>query len=253
MSNKNVLFWDLETSPLQAWVWQCGEQYIRHQQLVKGHSRWGIICLSYAWNDGKAPKTLTWNNDTQNCADLIEKFDKIAASADVVIGKNSDRFDCKMMNTLRMLYNLPVNVDWIKYTDDLEKQMRKFFRLPSQSLDYISNELGLGGKVKMEMQDWIDIMEQNDNGAKALKKMQFYNRKDVTDTRSIWNYAEEHFTPKFISLNGGCKHCGESVFLTSDGYRQQGKSRYHQYFCTKCSAYAGRARMLANGKEGKIS
>ena len=153
-----ILFYDLETKPLQAWVWSTGKQVVRHGQLVNKHSRYGIICVTYCWNDGKPAKSIDWGYEEQNTDKLVEEFDKIIKQADHIIGKNNKRFDDKMLNAARMFAGLPAMPEWVRYTDDLEQQMRKYFRLPSQSLDYISSQLGLGGKIKMEMQDWIDIV-----------------------------------------------------------------------------------------------
>ena len=38
-----ILFYDIETSPLKAWVWGLGKQVLRHHQLVDGYKKYGII------------------------------------------------------------------------------------------------------------------------------------------------------------------------------------------------------------------
>lgn len=505
-----ILFFDIESAPLQAWIWQTGKQYINHKQLVKDHSRYGVICIAYCWNDNKPAQTLDWGYEHQNTSRLIKEFDEIIKQADMVIGKNcvaahhkvlksdltwveagslkpgdklfafeeyaskgryrdlcesevlentiieqpclkvilsngeeiitsidhpwlslgvnynesrwrpsaqlkpghriikymnvwgqdntyqagwlagfiegegtisdsgtisfcqkegavfnqalsycsnmqiemmvpykrlrneknpnhsdvmstqvlggkwssielsgkigltrimtkmskhnkygwgkliksssseiltvisvvdagmqkvatmststktffaegyamhnSDRFDVKMINAARMFSGLPGMPEWSKYTDDLEKQMRKHFRMPSQSLDYISHQLGLGGKIKMEFADWIDIVEKNENGWKAFKRMIKYNKKDVVDTRKLWYHLSEHFEPKFnmatyIDERLCCRHedCG-STDLKKNGTRYSGKTRYQEYHCRSCGRYAGRSPINSNGR-----
>ena len=61
-----------------------------------------------------------------------------------------------------MFHGLPGNPEWSKYSEDLEKQMRRYFRLPSQSLDYISDMCGVGGKVHMNIGDWKAISEMRE-------------------------------------------------------------------------------------------
>ncbi len=246
MKQPRILYYDIETSPLKAWIWGCGEQYIRHAQLEQGFKMWGIICVTYCWNDGEPAKSIDWGYNKQDTSRVVEKFDRIISQADHTIGKNSDRFDTKMINACRMFAGLPGMPGWTKYTDDLEKQMRRYFRLPSQSLDYISQQLGLGGKIKMEMQDWIDIVEKNANGKISFDKMIAYGKKDVEDTRFLWDKLAEHFDPKFnratFEDNGvRCKHadCGSDL-LKKDGTRVAGNTRYQQYFCNTCHRYAGR-------------
>lgn len=242
-----ILIYDIETMLLQFYGFGCGKQVVRHTQLVPGASTPAIICITYCWNDETPVKCLKWTPEGGQ-KKLISDFDKIIQKADHTIGKNSDRFDTKMINAIRMLEGLPGMPEWTKYTDDLEKQMRKYFRLPSQSLDYISNQLGLGGKIKMEFQDWVDIsmwmefkeLQEISNSTKeamlmltqvmryrykltpceicrrgelAFCKMCTYGMKDTEDTRTLWNKLSEHFEPKFnmatfTNTRVACIHCG---------------------------------------------
>jgi len=282
MSSKpKILFYDIETLPLQAYVWGCGDQYVRHPQLLPNKDVWGLICITYCYNDNGPVKIIKWTPKGGSKA-MIEEFDKLINDADHTIGKNSDRFDVKMLNTHRMLNDLPGNPSWSKYTDDLEKQMRRYFRLPSQSLDYISAQLGLGGKVKMQLSDWIDIDRYVDvltfgkhltkkakerycqyhfrlpyeetmkQGKKSMDKMCFYGKKDTRDTRALWNKLEKHFEPKFNkgafnSTPHACKHCG-STNVTHNGTKISGKTKWQTFMCKDCLCYAGRCPLNAKNK-----
>ena len=255
MANKKpaLLWYDIETSPLLAYVWRLGEQEVRHHQLAKPGESYGIICISYAWDDGKPAKTIDWGYEAQDTAKVIREFDKVIKQADVAIGKNSDRFDVKHINTQRLLNNLAPLPEWMDYTDDLEKQLRKYFIFPSYSLDYVSKELGLGGKVKMEFQDWVDIVEKKNRA--SFRKMCAYNRKDVEDTRTLWNKIAPHVRPKFnqATFYGDfrCINCG-SQDLTKDGIRHRGKSSFQTFFCRGHNGYAGRIPITDSEKMGKI-
>lgn len=228
-----ILFFDLETKPLQAWVWSPGKQYVGHKQLVKEHNRYGIICVTYCWNDGKPAQCIDWGYEEQDTAALVKEFDEVIKQADHIIGKNNKRFDDKMLNAARMFAGLPAMPEWAKYNDDLEQQMRRFFRMPSQSLDYISDQLGLGGKIKMEMQDWIDIVEKNPNGQKALAKMIKYGKKDVVDTRTLWNKLSKYFEPRFNATIGSCSNCG-SFQRKKSGFNYSAAGRRQRYTCLNC-------------------
>lgn len=253
-----ILFYDIESAPFLAYVWGCGDQYVRHPQLKKGHDQPRVICITYCWNDNKPAQCIDWGYEEQDTKSVIQQFDEIIKQSDFSIGKNSDRFDTKMINAARMLSGLPGLPQWTKYTDDLEKQMRRYFKLPSQSLDYISAQMGLGGKIKMEFQDWIDIVEKNDNGEKALRKMIKYGKKDVTDTRTLWNKLSEHFDSKWnqAAYQGNtlaCKRagCGSlRIYINKTVYA--GKTTYYEYNCSDCGRYAGRTNIKQNGMGVKI-
>lgn len=248
-----ILFYDIETKPLLAYIWRLGEQGVYHSQLAERGNAYDIICISYAWDDGKPAKTLHWGYQEQDSRKMIQEFDKIVKQATVPIGKNSDRFDVKHINTQRMLQDLDPFPDWADCADDVEKQLRKHFVFPSQSLDYISKLMGLGGKLKMEMQDWVDIVERRNKD--SFTKMLEYNRKDVEDTRAIWNKVKRYIHPKFnvATFYGDfrCVNCG-SQDLRKDGVRHRGKTTYQVFFCKGHNGYAGRVPVLESGKLGKM-
>ncbi len=242
-----ILFYDIETTYLEARIWRCGEQVVRHDQLKKNRDSYDVICITYCYNDGKPAQVLDWGYEEQESKGMLAHFDSLIREADVVIGKNSDRFDNKHLNMHRMFNQQPGMADWTKYTDDLEKQFRKHFgqALPSQSLDYISGKLGLGGKIKMEFSDWVDIVEKTKNGPKAFAKMLKYGKKDVEDTRAIWNFASAHLTPKFSrketsQLSGHvCMHCNGHN-LVKNGVRKYGGQTFQRFHCNDCHSHAGR-------------
>ena len=253
-----ILFYDIETSPLRAWVWRMGDQTVRHNQLDTQYDKYGIICIAYCFNDGKPPKVIGWGYEEQSTEAVVAAFDEIIKTADITIGKNNRRFDVKHINAQRWFAGLPPMPNWATIDDDLESQMRKHFALPSQSLDYVSKIKGYGGKTKMEFQDWIDIVEKRKKA--SYKKMLDYCKKDVSDTRSLWFDIEPYVTPKinmakYLGNQDGnylrCKHCGSAdVVKNGIAYTQAvPKQRFH---CPQCKTAAGRAAIRADGKLGKM-
>lgn len=244
-----VLIYDIETTPLQAWIWSCGKQVVRPGQLVEGRASYDVICIGYEWLHSNERGVLDWGYKAQNSKKMVEKFTKLCDEADIVIGKNNRRFDDKHMNTLRWKHDLPGRPDLLSKVDDLETQIRRHFYLPSYGLDYISAQLGLGGKTPMCFQDWIDIVDQTENGEKAFKKMLKYCLKDVRDTKKIYKYCEKHIQPKLnhSALHGKltCKVCG-SVDIRKNGiYTSSVGTKYQQYYCKSHNGYAGKLSVNA--------
>lgn len=240
-----ILFYDVETIPFQAWVFQCGKQVVSPKQLVKGHNTPDIICIGYMWSTDKKATSLIWDGK-QNSKKMIKKFTKIAEKADVIIGKNNVRFDDKYVNTLRMVHDLAGNPEVMRKVDDLESQMRRNFKLPSNSLEYISTLLGLGGKNSMQLSDWIAIVQ--DKCPVALKKMVTYCQKDVVDTKKIWDYCMRHFKDlkldhKRWSGKACCPSCG-GLDIISNGYYTDCKGvKYRRLFCNSHRGTAGRVKL----------
>ena len=283
-----ILIYDIETSLSMAYLFSMGKQVIRHGSLLKGYfSRTHIISIQYRWVHEKKTKLLTWGESIADEKKMIEDFDKLISQADCVIGKNSARFDDKHINSQRLWHDLPGNPDWMKFTDDIERQMRRFFNLQSYSLDYFSEQLGLGGKTKMDFSDWVHIGEYRtlqllgvksaklvaiDNmcqimfgknvkditrdGKVALKKMFAYGIKDTDDTTELFKLCSKHFKLKFNHAvyhqdDRICPSCGADA-LIKHAIRVSGKTRYQRYRCTKCGTTCQRP-LSKTGKEGKIS
>lgn len=256
MKKKKILFYDIETTPILAYVWRFGKQRVGPNQVQSGRPMNDIICITYCWNDDKPAKAIGWGYKEQDSSKVIKEFDKLVEKADVTIGKNNKRFDEKHINTQRLLHGLDPLPDWILYSDDLERHMRRHFALPSYSLDYFSHLLGLGGKISMQFSDWIDIVEQKNRA--SYTKMLEYGKKDIEDTRAIWNHCEKHFLKSATDFHTSpsepiCTRCG-CPRLNKLDTRQSGTTTWVRYRCgnTKCRAYVGRAPIKKNGEVGKI-
>jgi uncharacterized protein YprB with RNaseH-like and TPR domain len=249
-----TLYFDIETTALQAYVWRPGDQYVGHNQLVKGSDITDIICIAYCWDKGPV-KLLHWDYNKQDSRKMIQEFDAIAKEADVLIGQNSDSFDVKHINTQRLMHGLEPMPEWADQTDDLLKQVRKFFKFPSNKLDYISNILGYGAKAAVGMQDWINIQEKNEDGEKSFDKMLKYCARDVLITRKTFQHILPYIKPKFnMSVFNGkrcCVSCG-SEDIVEDRERVHGASRVMLYKCNAHGGSGGRATILKNGKLGKM-
>lgn len=244
MDTQRVLFYDLETRPLKAYVWRLGKQVVRPGQLTSDGFKNDIICMAWGWNEGPI-RCIDWDFEKQDSRPILEKFIQLRKEADVVIGKNSDRFDNKHINTQVLLHGFDGDPEWTKQTEDLEKQIRKHFALPSYGQDYLAKLMGGDGKIKMEFQDWVDIVERHpERGYKALTKMKRYNKKDVEDLRNLWNACKKHFTLRnpYPQTEGGemrCRHCG-GIDLKRDGSAMTAQGKYAKWYCFPCKTYAGR-------------
>lgn len=263
-----MLIYDIETGLMKARLFRLGEQRIGHNQLDPTHNEHSIICITAKFY-GKA-KIYKFQGE-----DAVEQFDKLARTADVCLGKNSDRFDVKHINTARAMQGLKPYPEWMDTNDDLEKQLRKHFAFPSQSLDYISKIIGTGGKEKMEFDDWAKIQDYTDllkiqenvsisakelnhlslvlfkkkaskvdaDGYKALKKMVHYNVKDVLDTEAVLvkflPYVKLRHNAATRQEGQGCIICG-SLDLMPLKIIFKGKVKYQQFECLAHNGYAGK-------------
>lgn len=235
-----ILFFDVETKPVKAWIWRTGKQHLNHDQIVDGE-KFDIICICYKWADENKIHSLDWGLNVQNSIKMIEKFSKIAESADIVVAHNADQFDIKQINTQRLIHG-QAPIDW-PVSDDTLKAFRKFFYLPTNRLDYIAKLLFGEGKDPMGFQDWIQVVQYKN--AKALKKMIKYCAKDVRLLANAYKRIAPFLTPKIHVglLNGldkaSCPACGAGRSM-SIGRRVSATRIYQRLRCRECGkAYRG--------------
>ncbi len=193
--NIEVLLIDLETSPSQFWGWGTGEQYVAYNMLVEG-TQTKVITAQYKrlLVDTEA-KYLMWDwhgKDGGNDESLVEETIRLINNADIVIGQNINSFDIKVLQERAKVLRLPpIQVD---FPIDTLTNSRKAFKSMSHKLDYRSKQYGLGGKIKMEMQDWIDILTGK---TCPTEKMVPYGLKDIDDTETVfWNELPYWNLPK---------------------------------------------------------
>ena len=244
-----ILLYDVETSPILAWIWKPGPKlHISHEQIKKGQKS-DIICICYKWLGARSVHALHWNMTTQDSTAMIDAFSKIVEQADLVIGHNGDNFDMKHINTQRLLHGKDP-ISWPTSEDTL-KQFRKYFAFPSFKLDYLSKTLNGGGKDRMVFQDWIDIVENR--SASALAKMLRYCKKDVLHLEGIFKKAFKFFVPKInasLLAQGnreGCPRCGHTR-VVSAGYVVRTTGRYKRWHCQGCGHKFKVSRKEPEGK-----
>ena len=236
MSKKpKILYYDIETSPILAWVWGIGPKVrIGHEQIFE-HSPFGIICVCYKWSGERKIHSIDWGLRKQDTEGLIKEFDEVYKQADIAIGHNGDNFDCKLVNTHRLLNDLPP-IDWIQSEDTL-KQVRKHFRLPSNKLDYLSHVLLGEGKAPMGFQDWIDVVYHKKKS--ALNKMVKYCKRDVAlleKVEQIISPYVQHNVHKGIIAHGdrdSCPACASDRFIGWGTYVSK-VGKYQRYKCKSC-------------------
>jgi len=227
-----VLTYDTETPLLPFWAFRPGTKvHLSHKMMMNMQDIPDMLCITYQFLDEDKAHCLRWDPEKgEDSSKIIAEFDKIVKTADITLGQNSDSFDVKHINTQRMIHDLHPLPEWASVTDDLLKQVKANFNLPSNRLDYMSSLLGLKGKNPIELQDWVNIAMyiracrfwlsvDKDNkstssfcmimfgkkwsvvrrdGRQSFDDMCTYGLKDASDTVLVWKKFAPHFKkPKF--------------------------------------------------------
>ncbi len=249
-SKPKVLLLDIETAPLQAYVWGMWKNDIYSDQLI---SDWYCLCWVAKWL-GK-PK-IYWSSsqhlDGEDDKWTMETLWSLLDEADVVIAHNGKRFDIPKINT-RFLVNGIGPPSPYKQIDTLTAA-RGAFGFSSNRLDFLAQALGLGAKLKTSFDLWSGCLAGE---AQSWKKMVRYNKHDVKLLEEVylkmrpWIKSHPNLGIHTPLVTPTCPRCG-SRELVKNGTVRTNASVFQQYVCKECGGYS-RDRVSTLTKEQRAN
>lgn len=190
-SSARLLIYDIETSRAEFRVKEFWpkEMYVSAHHMVKEPK---IISISWKWFGENKVHSLTWDED-QCDKKMLEEFLKEYNSADLVIGINNNSFDNRWVNARAIKHKLEVNT--LVKSHDIQKKAKKFIRIPSYSMKYMTKYFGMDNR-KLEHEGLI-MWEMIENGTpkqqkEYLKKMVDYNVGDILATEDLFIYFSKY-------------------------------------------------------------
>lgn len=232
MPSKKRLFFDLETSPNIAMLWEPGYQVnISSDFIIKERA---IICVGWQWEHEKTINALTWdkNHDDKK---LLEKFVKQIHKADEIVAHNGDRFDIPWVRTRCLKHGIALSPDLVSI--DTLKYARSRFKFNSNRLNYIAQYLNIGEKIRTDLDLWKRVvLEKNQT---ALKEMVRYCKKDVALLKEVWDKMNTYVPAKsnFGHTIRECPECtSDNVKISHRRTTAQGYKKT-QFQCNDCGKY----------------
>ena len=224
-----TLLLDVETSPIQAWVWGLWDQNVGLNQIIEPTR---VICFAAKWLDEPDIYFVRADKD-----DLPQEAWNFLNGADVVMHFNGAAFDIPHLNREMLEAGLTPPSPYKQI--DLLTVSRKMFKFPSNKLAYITEALGLEGKVKHEgFELWIKCMAGDDAAWKRMKK---YNKRDVTLLQDLYELLQPWIPshPSHAAFTGEhvCPKCGGSD-LKRRGWAYTSVSKFIQWHCESCGAWS---------------
>jgi hypothetical protein len=235
-SKPKILLFDIETTPHLSFTWGKYDQtvvgFVKHSHMLSFSAKWlngaqitrGLIDYpGYSTNR---------HNDYLLVMDLWHLLDE----SDIAVAHNGRAFDTKKVNARFSFHHIaPPSPYKIVDTKEMSK---KYFNFTSNSLDDISQYLGIGKKLPTQGFDlWVDCMAGD---PKAWAKMKRYNAHDVVLLEAIYlhmlPWMERH--PNISSFIEGtvCPKCG-STKLHSRGETRTQSTIYRQFQCQDCGGW----------------
>jgi len=233
-----LLTLDLETSPNVAHVWQLFKQNISLNQLMESG---GVISFAARWYGTK--KVLFYSDFHHGHAAMIQAAHDLLSEADAIIHYNGTSFDMPHLNREFLLAGLAPPRPYKNI--DLLLAARKKFRFVSNKLDYVTQALGLEGKVHHEGHTlWVKCMN---NDPLAWARMRKYNMGDVVQTEKLFDilrpWVDGLPNPALYNESDEqtCERCGGHEFQKR-GYAYTQLGAYQQWMCTTCKSWSRSAK-----------
>lgn len=223
-----ILHLDIETSPNLAHVWGLFKQNVAVNQIKDATD---VMCWAAKWHKSK-------DVIFDKSADKIKHMWSLLDQADAVVHYNGTDFDIPHLN--RQFLNEGLKPPSPFKEIDLLKVVRKRFNFPSNKLEYVSRELGIGQKVKHTgFELWIGCMNGD---KKSWAMMESYNRQDVVLLEKLYNkilpWCQGH--PNVAMYDDiethGCTNCGSSN-LRREGYYYTPSQMYQRWQCKECGSW----------------
>jgi uncharacterized protein YprB with RNaseH-like and TPR domain len=216
-SPAKVLVFDIETSPLVAYLWSKWQNNINDDDIIED---WNLLCFSAKWlfedkiiSFKLTPKELKTRDDSR----LTREIWKLLNEADIVIAHNGKKFDIKRCNSKFAKYRLNLPASYI--TLDTLLYARSKFGMTSNKLDYLGEYLGVGNKMETPKGMWKKVMEGDYD---MLTKMSEYCDQDVRVLEDVYLAMRPYIQPHpnmglYVEDNvQSCTCCG-SANLTNTG------------------------------------
>lgn len=242
-----ILIFDIETSPLRAYIWSRWKQNIYLDQTI---SEWFMLSWSAKWlfsPDVMSDRLTGEEALAENDSRIVASIWKLIDEADIVVAHNGLAFDEKKINARFLLNGLPPTSPY--QSIDTKVIASKQFGFSSNKLDALAGYFGFEVKLDTDFKLWDRCMRGEDE---ALKYMEIYNRHDVELLEEVylklrpWIKAHPNVALYLESKEPVCSNCG-NIHLTFAGnyYTQTGK--YDTYRC-ECGALS-RVRTSSVPKE----
>lgn len=227
---------DIETRPNLAYVWGLWNQNVGVNQIAEATE---MICFSAKWVDKHKVTFKSVYHDGK--AEMLGKLWELMDEAEVIIHYNGRRFDIPHINREFLEAEMPPPSPYRQI--DLLQAVKRCFRFPSNKLEYIVQELGVGEKLKHEGFDlWVRCMANEES---AWKLMRQYNINDVALTELLYERIKPWIPniPSHAAFHQErvCPACG-SDRLQSRGTACTQQSRYERFQCQSCGKWSRSTR-----------
>lgn len=228
MTDAKIVFFDTEFTPNLGYFWGLFDQNISPSFIEESQR---MLC----WGVKEYKKPVVVTDERVGRKEMLESLRDHLTGADLVVSWNGAKYDTRMANREFVREGLTPPAPYKEV--DLMRIVKQRFAFPSNKLDYVAQELGVGRKVETGGFDlWRGVMAGDE---KAWRKMRQYQKQDVVLLENLFEILKPWIKmPHPVSDKAGlvCRNCG-GTHLQSRGVSRTLQSVYPRYQCMTCSTW----------------
>lgn len=243
-----ILVFDIETAPLKGHMWRLWKQNIAPKQLL-GSGNYFMLSWAAKWlyEDNVLSDRLTGEEALkENDYRIVNSIHKLLDEADIVIAHWGSGFDVPMLNGRFMMLGFdPVSSFTLI---DTKVHAAKSFKFPSNKLDYIAQQFGVGQKIKTDWELWENCLKGDEI---ALEQMDIYCKMDVQILESVYLLMRPYIKPHpnvglYMDTDVKvCPTCGSKDIKLNGKYVTK-MNTFPEYKCNNCGS-------LSRGRKSNTS
>jgi hypothetical protein len=241
----NILYYDIETgmAKLSHYTYQLKQRskYIFPDAVE--YPVW-LACVAWKWHGNEFIASTSVLKDMERFNEcyhddyvVVSTLAELMEKADIIIAHNGDRFDWKMFIARCIHHKIspppkPIMIDTLKAA-------RREARFMSNSLGYLTKELGLSNKDQSP--DWQKIARGCPD---EIARAERYCRGDIRSLEALYLRLRPYITnhPNLNAVtNGGhplsCSKCG-SIEIQRRGFQYTNAGKYQRYQCLSCGGWS---------------
>lgn len=237
MAKPKVLFFDIETSLLEAHIWGLGQQYISKEQLIKD---WHMMSWSAKWLGTSDVMYMDQRNAKvlENDKKIVRALWELLDAADVVVSQNGKKFDQPRVNARFKIHEFTPPSSY-KHIDTCQIAARTF-GFTSNSLAFLSEALDLKHKkLKHGKFPGNELWKECAKGNReAWREMERYNRNDVLALEDLYKKLLPWDSSNVLSHFHDVPTCScGSTQFQKRGYHVTVTGKFQRYQCAECGAW----------------
>jgi DNA polymerase elongation subunit (family B) len=242
-----ILIFDIETAPMQAFVWKRYKENVSLEQTI---SESFMLCWSAKWlyseevlGDCLSPEEAIKEDDLR----IVTSLYSLINQADIIVAYNGKNFDIPYMNQRFLTYGFSPYVP--TYVVDPYETAKTVFRFSSNKMDAIATQLGLQNKIKTDFSLWKGCMMGDE---KSLKDMLTYNKQDVVVLEEIYckmlPWMKNHPNlSNYFEKKSCCVKCGSEEYVKLNRFFFTPSGKYELYRCKSCGTiFRGKKNLNAS-------